>query len=177
MHQTTLSTITLVLTVRTVTKRQGVTIKQQDISFAGKGAESVNKMESLLIDSNTIHFGCPVYVLVKSLQDCRNARNGIVWTWIDINLAPSLSVALILRIQTGLQLQCSHDGIFELSTKTKARAPMSSMILMIKLKPHHNTLRPYHHNFMSQDQGGYTKALGKISLHNTSRWFLSSNLW
>jgi transposase InsO family protein len=75
------------------------------------------------------HFGCPVYVLDKSMQDGEKARKWIDRTRIGINLGPSpkhaSSVTLILSLQTGLvspQFHCSYDDLFESTTGTQARA-------------------------------------------------------
>ena len=75
------------------------------------------------------HFGCPVYVLDKNIQDGKKARKWIDRTRIGINLGPSpkhaSSVALILSLQTGLvspQFHCSYDDLFESTTGTQARA-------------------------------------------------------
>jgi hypothetical protein len=75
------------------------------------------------------HFGCPAYVLDKSIQDGKKARKWMDRTRIGINLGPSprhsCSVALILHQQTGLvspQFHCSYDDLFESTKGTQARA-------------------------------------------------------
>ena len=74
------------------------------------------------------HFGCPVYVLNKDIQDGKKARKWIDRTRIGINLGPSprhaSSVALILNLKTGLvspQFHCQYDDLFESTTGTQAR--------------------------------------------------------
>jgi hypothetical protein len=80
------------------------------------------------------HFGCPVYVLSKDIQDGKKARKLIDRTRIGINLGPSprhtSSVALILNLKTGLvspQFHCQYDNLFESTTGTQARSMPQSL--------------------------------------------------
>jgi len=65
------------------------------------------------------HFGCPVYVLSKDMQDGKKARKWEDRTRIGINLGYSPrhahSVSLILNIETGSvspQFHCMYDDLF-----------------------------------------------------------------
>ena len=78
---------------------------------------------------NQHHFGCPVYVLNKDMQDGKKARKWVDRTRIGINLGYSPrhahSVSLVLNIETGLvspQYHCSYDDLFETTTGTQARS-------------------------------------------------------
>ena len=78
---------------------------------------------------NQHHFGCPVYVLKKEIQDGKKARKWTDRTRIGINLGYSPrhahSVSLILNLETGLvspQYHCSYDDLFETTTGTQARS-------------------------------------------------------
>ena len=84
--------------------------------------------------SNQHHFGCPVYVLKKEIQDGRKAKKWNDRTRIGINLGYSprhaYSVSLILNLETGLvspQYHCSYDDLFETTTGTQARSIPKSM--------------------------------------------------
>jgi hypothetical protein len=75
------------------------------------------------------HFGCPVYVLGKQMQDGKKAKKWQDRTRIGINLGYSprhaSSVSLILNIETGLvspQYHCTYDDLFETTTGTQARS-------------------------------------------------------
>ena len=74
------------------------------------------------------HFGCPVYVLSKDIQDGKKARKWTDRTRIGVNLGPSprhaSSVSLILNIHTGLvspQFHCQYDDLFESTTGNQAQ--------------------------------------------------------
>jgi transposase InsO family protein len=78
---------------------------------------------------NQHHFGCPVYVLSKEIQDGKKARKWKDRTRVGINLGYSPrhahSVSLILNLETGLvspQFHCSYDDLFETTTGTQARS-------------------------------------------------------
>jgi hypothetical protein len=73
--------------------------------------------------ANEHHFGCPIYVLTKDIQDGKKARKWTDRTCIGINLGPSprhaSSVLQILNIHTGLvspQFHCQYDDLFESTT-------------------------------------------------------------
>jgi hypothetical protein len=75
------------------------------------------------------HFGCPVYVLSKDMQDGKKARKWEDRTRVGINLGHSPrhahSVSLILNIKTGLvspQFHCMYDDLFETTTGTQSRS-------------------------------------------------------
>jgi transposase InsO family protein len=75
------------------------------------------------------HFGCPVYVLNKDIQDGKKERKWTDRTRIGINLGPSprhaSAVALILNLNTGLvspQFHCQYDDLFESTTGSQARS-------------------------------------------------------
>jgi len=75
------------------------------------------------------HFGCPVYVLGKQMQDGKKAKKWEDMTRIGVNLGYSprhaSSVSLILNIETGLvspQYHCAYDDLFETTTGTQARS-------------------------------------------------------
>jgi hypothetical protein len=83
---------------------------------------------------NHHHFGCPVYVLKKEIQDGKKARKWTDRTRIGINLGYSSrhahSVSLILNLETGLvspQFHCSYDDLFETTTGTQARSIPKSL--------------------------------------------------
>jgi transposase InsO family protein len=72
---------------------------------------------------NQHHFGCPVYVLRKELQDGRKAQKWTDRTRIGINLGYSPrhahSVSLVLNLDTGLvspHFHCLYDDMFETTT-------------------------------------------------------------
>jgi hypothetical protein len=78
---------------------------------------------------NQHHFGCPVYVLKKELQDRKKAQKWTDRTRIGINIGYSPrhahSVSLILNLETGLvspQFHCLYDDMFETTTGTQARS-------------------------------------------------------
>jgi hypothetical protein len=78
---------------------------------------------------NQHHFGCPVYVLKKEIQDGKKARKGTDRTRIGISLGYSPrhahSVSLILNLETELvspQYHCSYDDLFETTTGTQVRS-------------------------------------------------------
>jgi hypothetical protein len=75
------------------------------------------------------HFGCPVYVLSKDMQDGKKARKWEDRTRIGINLGYSPrhahSVSLIVNIETGLvspRFHCMYDDLFETTTGTQSRS-------------------------------------------------------
>jgi hypothetical protein len=75
------------------------------------------------------HFGCPVYVLSKDMQNGKKARKWEDMTRIGINLGYSPrhahSVSLIVNIETGLvspQFHCMYDDLFETTTGTQSRS-------------------------------------------------------
>jgi hypothetical protein len=77
--------------------------------------------------TNQHHFGCPVYVLSKDIQDGKKARKWTDRTHIGVNLGPSPPhaslVSLILNIHTGLvspQFHCQYDDLFESTTGNQA---------------------------------------------------------
>jgi hypothetical protein len=83
---------------------------------------------------NQHHFGCPVYVLRKEIQDGKKARKWTDRTRIGINLGYSPrhahSVSLILNMETGLvspQYHCLYDDLFETTTGTQVRSIQRSL--------------------------------------------------
>jgi hypothetical protein len=94
----------------------------------------VHCREDLLSAGKEHHFGCPVYVLNKDIQDEKKAKRWIDVTRIGINLGPSprhaSSVALILNLKSGLvspQFHCQYDDLFESTTGTQARSMPQSL--------------------------------------------------
>jgi hypothetical protein len=78
---------------------------------------------------NQHHFGCPVYVLKKELQDGKKAKKWTDRTRIGIHLGNSprhaQNVSLVLNLETGLvspQFHCHHDDLFETMTGSQARS-------------------------------------------------------
>jgi hypothetical protein len=78
--------------------------------------------------ANQHHFGCPVYVLTKDIQERKKARKWTDRTHIGVNLGPSprhaSSVSLILNIHTELvspQFCCQYDNLFESTTGCQAQ--------------------------------------------------------
>ena len=78
---------------------------------------------------NQHHFGCPVYVLQKELQDGKKARKWTDRTRIGINLGYSPrhahNVSLVMNLETGLvspQFHCLYDDMFETTTGRQARS-------------------------------------------------------
>jgi hypothetical protein len=94
----------------------------------------VHCREDLLSAGKEHHFGCPVYVLNKDIQDEKKAKRWIDVTRIGINLGPSprhaSSVALILNLKSGLvspQFHCQYDDCCESTTGTQARSMPQSV--------------------------------------------------
>ena len=78
---------------------------------------------------NQHHFGCPVYVLKKEIQDGKKAKKWTDRTRVGINLGYSSrhaqSVTLVLNLETGLvspQFHCHHDDMFETTTGVQSRS-------------------------------------------------------
>ena len=99
--------------------------KTNDMSPLNRFSKTTNKPSY----RHQHHFGCPVYVLQKNIQDGQKPRKWEDRTRIGINLGPSpqhaSSVALILNLETGLvspQFHCSYDDLFESTTGTQARS-------------------------------------------------------
>jgi hypothetical protein len=92
---------------------------------------------------NQHHFGCPVYVLKKDLQDGKKAKKWTDRTRIGVHLgnSPRLaqSVSLVLNLETGLvspQFHCHHDDFFETTTGPQARSiPKSRWQVKAGLEP------------------------------------------
>ena len=105
------------------------------------------------------HFGCPVYVLNKGIQDGKKARKWTDRTRIGINLGPSprhaSSVALILNLNTGLvspQFHCQYDDLFESTTGSQARS-MPRSLWQVKCG--------FSSTPITEDEGDQTRSIGQ----------------
>jgi transposase InsO family protein len=111
---------------------------------------------------NLHHFGCPVYVLKKEIQDGKKAKKWTERTRIGIQAihlgnSPrhAQNVSLILNLETGLvspQFHCNHDDLFETTTGPQARSiPKSKWKIRAGFAPHEDDIfEPHEHEEYDQ---------------------------